>query len=80
LNGSTSEPNEFQINDRLFRIEKQWKKKVHDIYESCKKCGYSWGHANLIQNNKRIHHKCPKCRTMMSDLSIDEKESILKYI
>jgi len=76
----SNEKDSKQINDRLFRIEKQWKKKVFDIYESCKKCGYSHGSAHVIKDGKRVHHPCPKCGNMMSDLSIDEKESMLNYV
>lgn len=59
------------------KIEKQWKNKVADIYESCPKCGYSIGHLMENKDGKRVHTKCPECRTMMTDLSIDEKEYML---
>ena len=66
--------------NREQRIEKQWKKKVADIYESCPKSGYSIGHHMEIKDGKRVNMKCSECGTMMTDLSIDEKEYMLNHM
>lgn len=60
------------------------KKEVFDFwdsyYESCSKCDYSWGkfHFEKDKDGKRIHHKCPKCGTLMTELSDEEKEYMYK--